>query len=99
MLMSPTHPTDDRYGVQSNANFSIEACVIGECGGSGRGGGVLTRAGVTQLRGTNGVNENKVTLDPDPDPDPGPGPGPSPGPGPGPDPDPSRTASTRAGCG
>ena len=48
------------YGIQSNANFSIEACTIGECGKSGRGGGVLTRAGVTQIRAANGINENKV---------------------------------------
>jgi hypothetical protein len=53
----------DTYGVQSNAAFAIEACTIGECAKSGRGAGILTRASVVQLRGKNGVNDNRVQRD------------------------------------
>ncbi|KAL3918657.1 MAG: hypothetical protein SGPRY_005929 [Prymnesium sp.] len=32
------------FGIHANANFSIEGCTIGDCGKSGRGGGILSRA-------------------------------------------------------
>jgi len=47
------------YGVRSNALFSIEGCVVGECGTAG----ILARAGLTQNRNTNGYNENRVQRD------------------------------------
>ncbi|KAL1504111.1 hypothetical protein AB1Y20_010521 [Prymnesium parvum] len=51
------------YGIHANANFSIEGCTIGDCGKSGRGGGILTRAECTQLRQINGRNENRIQRD------------------------------------
>merc|ERR1712196_220772 len=48
------------YGIQAIANFSIEGCTIGKCGLAKRGGGILTRAGVMQVRGANGIDENRV---------------------------------------
>ena len=50
------------YGVQANALFTIDGCTIGECAGSGRGAGIVARAGCTQLR-RNGLNENRVQKD------------------------------------
>ena len=51
------------FGVQSNADFSLEACTIGNCAMSGAGGGILTRACCTQLRSRSGVNENRIQRD------------------------------------
>ena len=52
------------YGVRADADFTIEACTIGECAKAGiGGGGILTRAGVKQVRASNGFNENRVQTD------------------------------------
>ena len=52
------------FGVQSMAHISVEACTIGECAKDGPpGGGILARAGCTQLRGSNGMNMNRVQRD------------------------------------
>ena len=52
------------FGVQSMAHIAVEACTIGECAKDGPpGGGILARAGCTQLRGSNGMNMNRVQRD------------------------------------
>jgi len=52
------------FGVRANADFTIEACTIGDCAKSGvGGGGILTRAGVKEVRAANGFNENRVQTD------------------------------------
>ena len=48
--------------MQANALFTIDGCTIGECARSGRGAGIVARAGCTQLR-RNGLNENRVQKD------------------------------------
>ena len=53
----------ESFGVHANASFAIEACTIGMCAKSGRGGGIVARAGCQQIRGSNGVNENRVQRD------------------------------------
>jgi len=51
------------FGVRANADFTIEACTIGECAKSGAGGGILTRGACKQVRASNGINENRVQTD------------------------------------
>ena len=51
------------FGVQANAKLAIEGCTIGDCGTSGWGGGIFARAGLLELRQSNGVNENRVQQD------------------------------------
>ena len=44
------------WGIHSNALFTIDGCTIGDCGKvTQRGGGIVSRAGCTLLRGDNGV--------------------------------------------
>jgi len=50
------------YGVSANACFFIDGCTIGQCARSGRGGGILARGGLEQLR-QNGMNENRIQRD------------------------------------
>ena len=51
------------YGVYATARLAIEGCTIGLCATSGRGGGILARAGCEQLRLSSGLNENRVQRD------------------------------------
>lgn len=50
------------FGLKGNAAFALDGCTIGDCGKSGRGGGITAMGACTQLR-VAGVNENRIQSD------------------------------------